>query len=133
MNRKTRRDNKRELRKNSLDLFHELRELPPEMWYEQVSKIPEYLEKVYLSRSFLVQVYVEPDKPDRLSICRNGVDKDGNWLEHITWEELQHIKNSVGYSDYDCIELFPKECDVVNVANMRHLWAVGQIDFVWRS
>jgi len=132
MNRKTKRQNKRELRKNSFDQSNELKEVPRSEWISLVNNIPQYLSKVYLSRSFMIQIYEEPGKPDRLSICRNGIDNNGKWLEHITWEELQEIKNTVGYADQDCIELFPKKEDVVNVSNMRHLWVVDQIDFAWR-
>lgn len=39
----------------------------------------------------------------------------------LSWEELQTIKNKVGCSNLDFIEVYPKELEVVNKANIRHL------------
>ena len=81
----------------------------------------ENLINVMLSDAFLVQIYAENDSVIRLTICKNKLDKSGQWEEGIAWEELQAIKQSVGYGDSYGIEVYPREVDIVNVANMRHL------------
>ena len=52
----------------------------------------------------------------------------------IDWEDLMMIKRGVGYGNSDAVEAFPKDCDTVNVANMRHLWIVPAefTKFFWR-
>lgn len=49
--------------------------------------------------------------------------KDG-----ISWDDLQKIKNECAGEDSVAVEIYPKENDVVNETNMRHLW-VMPIDF----
>jgi hypothetical protein len=58
----------------------------------------------------------------RLSICRTMIDEHGHWLADIGWEDMQAIKSSLGFGDRLAVEIFPRDDDVVNVANMRHLW-----------
>jgi hypothetical protein len=77
--------------------------------------------KVFRNRRYLVQVFQE-NKAIRLSVNRTSIDRKGAWLDGITWDELFQIKNAVGYADFDAVEIFPAERDVVNVANIRHLW-----------
>ena len=52
----------------------------------------------------------------RLDIARID-EKDG-----ITWDELQRIKSECGYGDNDAIEFYPKDSNVINTANIRHLY-----------
>lgn len=93
--------------------------------------------RVWRSRHFLVQEY--PAKSPaivRLSILRsNGLTSDAKWKENITWEDLQRIKREAGYGDQDAVEVFPSDIDVVNVANIRHLWILpsGHLSFAWRK
>lgn len=51
----------------------------------------------------------------------------------ISWEELQQIKDDVGFGDYYCVEIYPPNADCVNVSNMRHLWLVPTdlLPFAW--
>ncbi len=44
----------------------------------------------------------------------------------LTWDELMVIKNEMLGEDACAIELFPCECDVVNEANIRHLWELPE-------
>ncbi len=68
----------------------------------------------------------------RLSINRTTIIGD-RWADNITWDELQRIKNECGYTLHDAVEVFPAEKDVVNVANMRHLWVMKDpLPFAWR-
>ncbi|HXG86231.1 MAG TPA: hypothetical protein VNI84_19580 [Pyrinomonadaceae bacterium] len=90
--------------------------------------------RVWRNRRFVVQIFEEGAGIWRLSISRTAIDNKGNWLADIGWEDLQNIKNSVGYTECDAVEIFPAECDVVNVANMRHLWIMPEkLGFGWRK
>lgn len=87
--------------------------------------------RVFRSRDYLVQVYVS-DGDIRISACRTELDSEGYWKDGISWEELQRIKNECGFADKCAVEIYPPEADVVNVANMRHLW-IYEPPFMWRS
>lgn len=80
--------------------------------------------QVWESREFLVQVYpaFRSDAMLRLSVCRTTYRTDGRNDDRITWEELQRVKREVGYGEYYAVEVYPRDSDIVNDANMRHLW-----------
>lgn len=90
--------------------------------------------RVWRSRHFLVQEFRERNGAAfRLSVCRTTHNGD-RWAENITWDELMQIKRECGYADADAVEIYPADKDVVNVANMRHLWIIeGAIPFKWRT
>ena len=93
----------------------------------------QWLLKVWRSRGFLVQVYYTDDIT-RLSVCRTTVKRDGHWTEEITWAELQNLKAQCGYGDKAAVEIYPPDKDIVNVANMRHIWILDTPpDFMWKD
>jgi hypothetical protein len=106
-------------------------EIPRASWPAYRTEIP--IVKVFRSRDFLVQVY--GGELVRLSICRTQLGNDGKNLDHISWEEMQAIKRGCGYGEADAVEAYPADCDIVNVANMRHLWIVpsAYASFFWRA
>jgi hypothetical protein len=91
---------------------------------------------VWRSRNFLVQEYdLQAKYPAlvRLSICRTSISGD-RWRDGISWDDLQRLKNECGYGGLDAVEIFPADNDVVNVANMRHLWVMAEpVRFAWRK
>lgn len=88
---------------------------------------------VWRNRKFLVQIFDEGGVM-RLSVNRTTIDAKGNFNDGISWDELQEIKNAVGFEQFDAVEIYPSEKDVVNVANMRHLWILPEkLSFGWRS
>lgn len=106
-------------------------EWPKEKWPPiQISAPPD---KVMRSREFFVQIF--GGELPRLTISRTEINKHGDWKEGISWEELMDIKSGCGFGDRDAVEAFPKDKDVVNVANMRHLWIVSPeySKFFWRD
>ena len=71
----------------------------------------------------------------RLSVNRTAIEGP-RWKEGVSWDELQAIKRQCGYGDHDAVEVFPRDVDVVNVANMRHLWILDPaqpLPFAWRA
>lgn len=58
----------------------------------------------------------------RLSIWRQpGTEVD----EVMSWEELQKIKSLCGYGHLDAVEVYPRDQDVVNTTNARHLYIMA--------
>jgi hypothetical protein len=104
-----------------------LKPIPREHW---PSQRPDILE-VWRSRGFLVQIYAEKNGHIRMSVNRTMHTGD-NWVAAITWDELMRLKRECGRGELDALELFPADADVVNVANIRHLFfPPGPVIFKW--
>jgi hypothetical protein len=88
---------------------------------------------------FLVQAFLEPTGYIRLSVNRTDVKGFGKnnspvWKDGITWDELQEIKNQLGFEDKWAVECYPPPNHVQNVSNMRHLWILPEPPtFGWRN
>ena len=107
--------------------------MPREEW---PSGTPSHLIEAWRSREYLVQVFEErtPAVRVRLSINRTRITKDGGWSQDIPWEDMQRLKREAGFGMFDAVEVYPSDLDVVNVANMRHLWVMReQLAFTWRK
>lgn len=107
-----------------------------EMPLEGVRVRPPGMVRALRNRHYLVQVYEPPAKAPhvlcRLSVNRALLNDRGGWLDGITWDQLQAVKCGAGYADHDAIEVYPRERDVVNVANIRHLWVLREaLPWVW--
>lgn len=88
---------------------------------------------VYRSRRFFVQVYREYGYT-RISVNRTDIDNEGNWKDGISWDDLFMIKGALGYQHQDAVEVYPAQNDLVNVANIRHLWIMNEpLPFIWRK
>lgn len=110
-----------------------LKQIPRESWPQGYH--PPGIKEVWRSRDFLVQVYDDPrSETERMSVCRTAV-LDGDWLAEVSWDDLQRLKRECGRGARDAVEIFPADADLVNVANMRHLWFVepAAIPFKWSS
>jgi hypothetical protein len=110
----------------------ELVEMPRSDW---PTDAPPKLIAAWRSRTLLVQVYAEPGRIVRLSVCRAALTADGGYQDGLSWDELQRAKAAVGYGDRDAVEIYPPDVDVVNVASMRHLWVLPigvPLPFAWR-
>lgn len=109
-------------------------EIPREQW----PKTPEGKDpklSVWRSRDFLAQVYQTPTPGIvRLSVNRTQLS-NGRWTDGITWDELHQLKHQAGYGDCDAVEVYPANDDVVNVANMRHLFIFtdSKLPYAWRK
>ena len=89
---------------------------------------------VYRNRRFAVQVFEVADSDIlRLSVNRTAIDHRGHWLEGISWQELQDLKNQL-FPEFAAVEIYPSVEDTVNVANMRHLWVMPEkLAFGWKN
>lgn len=123
-------EEKKQLARQNAKWPTKLVEVPEVQWPDNPGKRPD---EVWRSRDFLALVYAENRGITRLSICRTSM-KGSRWKDGISWDDLQLLKRECGFGEFDAVEVFPKDCDVVNVANMRHLWVMGtSLPFAWRS
>jgi hypothetical protein len=124
------REQRRQLVRENKKQPSVLTQLPPAEWE---GRAPAGVIEVWRSRDFLVQVYQEPFGLIRLSVCRTAMNSNGRWEDGISWGDLQRVKRECGRGDLDAVEVFPADRDVVNVANMRHLWIQPHpLNFCWR-
>lgn len=88
------------------------------------------------NRHYFVQIHRPPASAPhivcRLSINRAVLNDSGGWLDGITWDSLQAVKAGVGFAGYDALEVYPRQSDLVNVANIRHLWILREpLEWAW--
>jgi hypothetical protein len=125
----TTRAQRRQLERDNAKQPAELREIPRDQWPDPSA--PQL--RVLRSRDFLVQEFAEKAPARvRLSVCRTTMAGE-RWQDGITWDDLQRLKRECGYGDSDAIEIYPDDRNVVNVANMRHLWIMAEpVACAWR-
>jgi len=105
---------------------HILRAVPRSEWNpETLSTVVE----MWRSAAFFVVVHQEKVHIERISVSRfrRPGEADGGGgvgAEVISWEELQDIKRQIGRGERFAVEVYPHDADVVNVANIRHLWVL---------
>lgn len=89
--------------------------------------------KAYRNKHFLVQVFKE-QFAIRLSINKAEINKTGTrWQDGITWDEIQNIKNKMGYGNSCAVEIYPPEKEKVDVANIRHIFILKEAPpFMWK-
>lgn len=106
-----------------------LEDIPEKLWpNEFIMPIA-----VFRSCNFLVQIYKEMHGVLRLSVTRSVLLRDGSFKDGITWDEMQEIKSQCGYGDKFAVEVYPADDEVVNVANMRHIFILKEAPAVaWR-
>lgn len=124
------RAQRRQLERDNAKQPTALREVPREQWPNPAAQQL----RVLRSRDFLVQEFAASAPAlVRLSVCRTTLHGD-RWQDGIAWDDLQRLKRECGYGDADAIEIYPADADVVNVANMRHLWVMAEpLECAWRS
>lgn len=67
------------------------------------------------SNKYWAAAYKEGDTI-RLDINRKDMSSG------MTWDELQAIKSACGFGEYDAVEYYPRDADVICTANIRHLY-----------
>lgn len=104
-------------------------EIPRARWPNHYLTDPQAPTKVWESRSFLAQLYDAGAREGRtvmrLSVCRVTLQDDGRWEENLSWDDLMRVKREIGFGDWYAVEIYPQDKEIVNVANMRHLWILS--------
>ena len=118
------RAQRRQLARDNAKQPAKLELVPRELWPTSTVDVDRL--RVWRSREFVVQEFTaRPPAVVRLSVNSTTLSGD-RWQDGITWDDLQRIKNECGYALYDAVEIYPAQTDVVNVANMRHLWVMRE-------
>ncbi len=108
-----------------------MRKIPRELW--PTSIYDRSRTEVWRDLDFLAQVFEERDGAQRVSINRVR-HVNSRWVDGITWEDLMFVKRGIGRGDLWAVEVFPPDDEVVNDANMRHLWLLPDPPkFAWRK
>ena len=112
----------------------QLQSVPRHQWPENDETILSTLKEVWRSRDYLVQIYTDNDH-ERMSVCRTTVDaRTDRWNDGITWDDLMKLKRQCGRTGTWAVELYPPDVNVVNVANMRHLWLLPSApSYAWNK
>ena len=105
------------LRRDNAASPAEMLEIPSAEWPAENSRIL----KAWRSRDFFAALWDEHGQ-FRLSVNRTMIDGAGDWRDGITWDELQRVKRECGFGNKLAVEIYPADSDLVNVANIRHLW-----------
>jgi hypothetical protein len=127
------REMRRQLERDNAKQPAVLEPVPGSLWPASTWNMAHPPFEVWRSRFYLVQGFRENGGVIRLSVCKTQVEDDGRLVDGLAWDELQEIKRQVGYGDAYAIEVYPRDKDIVNVANMRHLWVMpAQLPIGWR-
>lgn len=127
------RTKRRLLRKESRAFPKNLVRLKPEAYAHISARLPITPDEVWRNNEFLVLVFYEKERVERLSVCRTDIDGD-QWKAEISWDDLQSLKSQCGRGAHDAVEVYPADADVVNVANMRHLFVLPEpFALTWRQ
>lgn len=86
--------------------------------------------RAWRSKGFFAAEYHQGDDI-RITINRTEIDNRGQWLDGITWDDIQRIKSEIGYDHLWAVEVFPPDDELVDVANMRHIFLCQKPDFAW--
>jgi hypothetical protein len=123
------RNQRRQLEKENAKQPLTLQQIPRSQWPD----LPRPPKEVWRSRDYLVQVYDEGGGIERISVSSTTLQGE-RWADGITWDSLMLLKRQCGRGDRDALEVYPADRDIVNVANMRHLWLPAEpVAFAWRK
>lgn len=127
------RAQRRQLERDNAKRPPHLELLPRHEWPPEVERLTLAPTAVWRSRDFLVQQYPAPAPAMcRLSIQRTSLIGD-RWTDNIAWDELQRLKSEAGFTLAWAVEVYPDMREVVNIANLRHLWILPQAPaFAWQ-
>ena len=93
--------------------------------YIPYSSHPEDIKTIFRSKQYTVILWKQNrfDGKQRFSITRNEwSSKERRYVGNISWDEIMEIKRQMGLGEVECWEYYPKDSEVINEANMRHIF-----------
>lgn len=82
------------------------------------------LREVWRNKQFTVLVWRVPGGT-KMSVQRNEWDSHTRrYKDGITWDEIMEIKRAIGFGNMCGVEFFPPDDEVINIANVRHIWFI---------
>ncbi len=119
---------KRQLIASYPDTLEIVTENDPNLPY---SSHPQDIEHIYRSKKYTVILwkigvgFAGYNLGQRFSISRNEWNsKDRRYKDGLTWDEIMDIKREMGFGERTAIEYYPADSEVVNLANMRHVFLI---------
>lgn len=100
--------------------------VPKHLWDDAWRKAFHPPIELWLCGTLCIQVYDWKHGAKRLTMHRPYRNAKGDWEDRITWDELQAAKADIGLGDRWAVEAFPPDAELVNVANMRHLFVLEE-------
>ena len=83
---------------------------------------PQDLDSIWRSKKYTVMVWNVP-AGKKMTISRNEWDSHtGRYKDSILWDEIMEIKRQIGFGEQNAIEFYPPDSEVINIANVRHIW-----------
>lgn len=77
------------------------------------------IEAVYANDTYIVEKYrVHPDTCCNYRLAIKRWDKQ----PIHNWTDLQHIKNTIAGPERMAVEVYPRDSELVDTANIYHLW-----------
>lgn len=109
-------------------------QVPREEWPQGPDLIAKRI-AVWASRDFLCVVATLDAHPGVLWLSINRTRRAlGRWRDGISWDELMQVKRECGYGEAFAVECYPEDSQVVNVANLRHLFVMPErLPFAWKN
>jgi hypothetical protein len=110
-----------------------MRPLPEQQWAELPTVVATVL-ACWGSRDYLAALWDDRGR-HRLSINSTMWDTlTDRWRDGLTWDELMTVKEQCGFGDRWAVECYPPTHEVVDDANMRHLWLLpAPPETAWRT
>jgi hypothetical protein len=133
IDRKLLRESRRILRDDNAKYGAEPEIVPEDQWPQDMGN-PRPLQ-VWRSYDFLIRIFPEDMGAARITVNRARLDDNGDWMDGISWDQLQSIKNRCGFADREAMEIYPVAGSEVK-HNMRHLWVMPEwmkIRWTWRG
>lgn len=123
------------LKRENLSHPENLRRLLPSEHANQTERSGGTLIEIWRSKHFLAQVYRPNEGYQRVSVCRTSIDTTNRrWKDGLSWDELMRVKREIGRGEVHAIEAYPADQDIVNVANIRHIFLIeAPLPFFWRN
>lgn len=118
-----------------------MQEIPADLWPEELRRakampgLKSRPIKAWRSKTFLAVLYADRGAR-RLSVNRTTMSstRPHRFEDGITWDELMRVKSECGLGDVWAVEIYPPNEEVVDVANMRHLWLLAAPPpYAWRE
>lgn len=107
--------------------------IPKKDWDPKTRDHPKGPVKAWRSNRYLAHLYHDRGFV-RLSINRADMTPAGKWDDGLTWDEMMAVKDECGFGECWAVEVYPPNSEVVNVANMRHLWLFTEAPaYGWRK
>lgn len=107
--------------------------------FEVPDNLRSHLVKAWRNNQFLAALYLDSCGYTRISVNRTSVkgftkNNHPQWQDGISWDELMQIKSAIGFGDRWAVECYPPDSEVINVANLRHLWLLPESpEFGWHG